>query len=119
MGWDAYAKPKPSGEKQLKDFKAIKKSVLKHAPYYDGGLDSYYLDLSDTAQALHEMTGWSVYDEYGWTPDRVKGAWEHAKLFGTPPREDGFDTTDACAYWSAWFFLKACAENNLGIEFSY
>lgn len=115
MGWDAYANPRPKGEKQLKDFKSIKKSVLKNAPYYDGGLDSNYLDLSDSGARLAELTGWSVYDEYGWSPAKVKDAWEHAKMFSSGP----YDDDEKCGYWSAYFFLKACAKNDLGIDFSY
>ncbi len=122
MGWDAYARPKPTGVK-LEPFKEARKQVLKHSKWVDGGLADGGLDLSDSTRALSEMTGWGVYDEYGWSREKVKGAWSHAQMFGSPPPdysgEDYYEEIDSGAYWSAWYFLKTCAENNLKIDFSF
>jgi len=128
MGWDAFAtkdgkmlKCDYSKEAEwagmivnpiLRDaFGKANDKGMKIAGSVDGLLRDGGLDCSDCAYALRDATGMDCWSEDNLTPEVVKYYWEEA---GWPPRDEW-----NWAVASAYYFLKTCAKNGLGIYFSW
>lgn len=114
MGWDAFAETKTG--KTIKSAK-IKKAFSDASDQLcllvgcDGFLSHCALDCSGAGAALKEATGFGVYDEAGWSAEKVqlakaKASWEEV---------EGCLSLIA----SAKVFLDLCAKHNLSIYFSW
>lgn len=123
MGWDAYATlrgdPLEHGfqftilDTRLRAvFEEASQRVVECAGTADGFLKFGGLDCSDCAIMLERATGSDAWGD-DWDSDRTRMEYEHAKW--------GFEIEagELWAYESANAFLRACAENNLGIMFSW
>lgn len=127
MGWDAYA-TYPSGRYLLKNwrtdhrltsnrlrtaFEQASAEVEVLTGDVDWMLATGGLDVSTCGELLYKATGFSAWDEKGWSPRKVKRA-NHAAIWDFEVPKD-----DLVPYWSARKFLEVCAELGLGIRFSY
>lgn len=121
MGWDAFAAAEISKGKGFKlkhkrhreAFKAAHEEVLKNADSVDGGLDAGVLGSSACRDMLQKAFNGNVSVYSNWTPEQTKQAQKLANWNFKYSKED------AWAYWSAKIWLRVCAENDLGVEFSY
>ncbi len=122
MGWDAFAEPvkndwnkdgKITDIRKRRVFKKASNEVAKKADTVDWLLEKGGLDVSTCGQMLEKATGQGVYDENGWSKDKVK------ELNKSACWDFQVDKEDAWAYWSARYFLEACAKLGLRIRFSY
>ncbi len=127
MGWDAYA-TYPNGRYLLQNwetdhrlksrrlrmaFEQASADVAAMAGDVDWMLATGGLDVSTCADLLHNATGFSAWDEKGWSPRKVRKATNSANWDFEVPEDD------LVSYWSARKFLEVCAELGLGIKFSY
>lgn len=118
MGWDAFTKIERGENKLINDqldiaFKNAASFVKKKTGRVDPELHLGMLDNSCCAHFLYKATGVSVYDQEGWSINKVhlirkKANWNFE-----------FDKEFSWAYWSAKKFLEVCARKNLAIYFSY
>lgn len=125
MGWDAYATKDGKGlELYLGAFNRIKDDDLRvifydaqvnvklKADVVDGFLRTGGLDCSDCANALEQATGMNCYGEDLLSSD--------VKVYHLLARWENVDeSVPKWAKESAKEFLRVCAENDLGIRFSY
>lgn len=118
MGWDALSSLcyNKGTEKQMKVFKDISKEVKDLTGCVDGLLQDGGLDISDSGEALEKITGNYVWSEYGYSKAEVQLFWSRNKHLWEPENRIN---QDDYYYWSALGFLKACAELNLSISFSW
>lgn len=124
MGWDAFATKNGEDIKHLlnpykvkdnelrKKFKEAVKLVRSKYEYADGLLDCGGLDCSDCAYALQDATGMICWGK-PLNPKQVKEYYKKADW------ENVDDSLEKELVASAKEFLKVCAENNMGIRFSW
>jgi len=127
MGWDAYA-TYASGRPLLQNwrtdhrlkskrlqaaFEQASAKVKELAGDVEWMLATGGLDVSTCGDLLYKATGFSAWDEKGWSPRKVKKADDYAIWDFEAPKDD------LVSYWSARKFLEVCAELGLGIRFSY
>lgn len=128
MGWDALSTAPIAKSKKLQlkykkhreAFAEAVKTVKENADMVDGGLFYGTLDCSDckymlrkAAEFSKEDLNWGLAWEEGMTPEVVKVM--HMFLNW----DFKYKKEDAWAYWSAKEFVRVCAEQGLGIRFSY
>ena len=136
MGWDAFATGPRGGEIKVyyprlnggaddpyilnetlrKAFKDAAKRARRRAGSVDGGLDHGILNCSNCAAAIEDATGEFVFTENPWSPEYVKSVYESARWDFDERRKE---MLGKWAIESAREFLRVCAENDLGIRFSF
>lgn len=126
MGWDAFATRDGKTLKvdwvafssklidpELRDaFTTAAHTVQESAGTCDGYLRLGGLDISTCGEMLEKATSRDVYGD-DWPPEEVEELYVNANW--------GFDIDeeDRWALESAKAFLKVCAENHLGVTFSW
>ena len=128
MGWDAYAEIKKNTQEEI--FKNAVKNVKRLSSVicnfmindlHNGCLDSSLINIM-LSRAVMPMA--SVYDEDGWSAEDVRQINKNANWnFDYRYDENGEmyynEECIECAFYTAKYFLKACANAGVGIRFSW
>lgn len=112
MGWDAVASKKLS-PKARAAWEAASARVVKRCGTVDGGLAKGYLDCSDCALALADLTDRNVYTAWPWPRWIIGDLAQYASVPKSLPESKRW------AYWSAKEFLKTCAKLGASVRFSW
>jgi hypothetical protein len=110
MGWDGYADHKAGHEAK---FRAAARKVEEKCGAVDGLLADGALDCTACALALQEAAGAGVWNEAGWSANKVK------ELAARAVWPDEVDSDRCWAVESAKAFLNLCAEIGTGIHFGW
>lgn len=112
MGWDAFSDAYNYDNPPEAFVKAAER-VRREAGSVDGLLSKGGLDISTCGEMLEQATNASVYDEDGWSAEKVQRLAKDADW--TFP----VDTKDKSYYLAALEFLNTCSREGVGVRFSW